>query len=91
MFFSKILYLCKVVENGVQISSSNSKTLERQAFTRGNMFSGNTMKNNGSFRLDHNLTPDNYTLPSAYDKIRSETNVEEFHRAFKNNFIYNKK
>ena len=80
-----------MVENGVQISSSNSKTLERQAFTRGNMFSGNTMKNNGSFRLDHNLTPAN-TLPSAYDKIPDIRNEGEFRHYYKDKkVIYNQK
>lgn len=50
-----------------QISSSDSKMLEREAFTRGNMFSGNTMLNNGNFNLNYNLNSNNVNLSPNYE------------------------
>src|SRR5574344_1630402 len=87
-----------VIENGKQISSSDSKMLEKEAFTRGNMFSGNTMLNNGRFNLNHNLDYINYSLPNYdnYNKMPNgnEYNINQydnFYNRGKTKFIMNKK
>ena len=56
-------------DKGKQITASNSKHLEQEAFTRGAMFSGNSMLNNGKFRLDYDLNHRNYILPERYSKF----------------------
>ncbi len=81
-----------VVQDGKQIASSNSKKLEKAAFVRGDMFSGATMLNNGSFKLNHNLNFDNYVLPNTYKKYPDVTNESEFRWAYKDKkVIYNQK
>ena len=79
-----------VVRDGKQINSSNSKELEKSAFTRGAMFSGNTISNNRKFKLDYNLDPNNYILPKGYDAYPDNTKIDNFIILYKNNFIHNK-
>ena len=81
-----------------QTSSSMSKALERAAFVRGDMFSGNTMLNNGNFNMNPNLDSENYSLPNSinYNNMPKgdEYNINQYNNTYnKGNykFIMNKK
>jgi len=83
-----------VLKDGIQVSSSDSKYLERQANNRGDMFSGRTKLNNDSFRLDYNLKWESYELDKAYNKYPETTNIFEYSaycRKYNLKFIYNEK
>ena len=74
-------------DDGKQITASNSKHLEQEAFTRGAMFSGNTMSNNSNFRLDYNLNHEKYKLPDTYSKLQPITNIREYRHKYKDKVI----
>ena len=80
-----------LLKNGVQDDSSDSKDLERQATVRGNMFSGNTLLNNGFINYNINLNWQSYKLNERYDDYPDVTNVDGYARYYGENFIYNEK
>ncbi len=87
-----------ILTDGIQTSSSMSKELEKKAFVRGDMFSGNTMINNNKFNMNHNLNFEKYSLPNTpnYNRLPNENeyNINQYNNAYnKGNykFIMNKK
>ncbi len=78
-----------VDENGRTIGSSDSKELEREAFTRENMFSANNVKNRQKMKLNYNVNPQLTIIPSCYNDYPQKTYINEYIQNYGNKFIYN--
>jgi len=72
-----------IAQNGSQYNTNNSRDLEVQAKFRGDLFFGNTMTHNKTFKLiqplyDPGIDPDYVNLPSQYDGLPTYYYKEQF-------------
>ncbi len=78
-----------VDEQGRTIGGNDSKELEREAFTREDMFSSNNVKNGQIMRFNYNVNPKMTNLPPNYDNYSPVTNISDYIQEYGNKFIHN--
>ncbi len=70
----------------------NSRELEKEAFERGNRFSGPTIYNNNKFNMLYKFDFQKFTFPNEdYEKLDEKVNPKEiiYNPLYKNKIIYN--